>query len=302
MLIATLIFTLATVFIVSSVANAVDKPKVAGIMLSMNYYEKGARILLHELPSGTTGEELIEGFNKGLGVGSIFKDGKSTVKNAYGNPYTVRTVNDSVQLGVVVETQGKKVGELYRLVVLKEEGAVDSCTVGFGRNNKSMVVLESELCEGTFNGEAEEEESIEEVVVEDEAVTSAFTWTVNEDGVSVTVTGYNGSLGTDITIPERLDGKKVTAIGNRALINKGITGVKLPKTLTFIGEYSFRGNEITELIIPDSVVEIGEWAFRLNKINNLDLGKSLQIIGNSSFQENELGSVTIPNSVTKIFN
>lgn len=49
------------------------------------------------------------------------------------------------------------------------------------------------------------------------AVEEEFTFTVNEDGESVCVTGYTGAYDvTEIIIPDTLAGKPVTSIGDYA--------------------------------------------------------------------------------------
>lgn len=110
-------------------------------------------------------------------------------------------------------------------------------------------------------------------------------WSYEIVNGSVTVTGYNGKE-TDITIPETLDGVKVTAIGSEAFkSNTKLVSVMIPDNITSIGTYAFAdcyslvsvtlSNKITALadyvlagcinleniIIPESVTSIGEGAF-----------------------------------------
>ncbi len=89
---------------------------------------------------------------------------------------------------------------------------------------------------------------------------SDFTFTVNSDGSTVTVTGYNGS-DTMVTIPSQLDGKNVTVIGANAFAS-GVTAVSLPSTATTIGDNAFAScDTLVSITIPSSVKTIGANAF-----------------------------------------
>ena len=67
-----------------------------------------------------------------------------------------------------------------------------------------------------------------------ETLTSGdFQYTV--EGDNVTITGYTGTA-TDVTIPETIDGKAVTSIGN---LNYTVTNIKIPKTVVNINDYIF---------------------------------------------------------------
>jgi len=111
-----------------------------------------------------------------------------------------------------------------------------------------------------------------------ETPASSFKYSVNKDS-TVTITGYTGSE-TDIIIPGRIEGKKVTSIGNRSFYEKkSLTGVTIPDSVTSIGNFAFTNcTNMTSVTIPNSVISIGEYAF----------------------QNSALTSVTIPNSVTSI--
>ena len=117
-----------------------------------------------------------------------------------------------------------------------------------------------------------------------------LTYSINPDGVSVTVTGHVD--GTDATgaliIPETktIDGVTytVTAIGEQAFNNcSGLTG---------------------SLTIPNTVITIGFGAFGncTGFTGSLTIGSSVTSIGAHAFQvcDGLTGSLTIPNSVTQI--
>lgn len=164
-----------------------------------------------------------------------------------------------------------------------------------------------------------------------------LTYSINPDGVSVTVTGHVD--GTDATgelfIPviKVIDGVAytVTAIGNDAFSNcYGLTGsLIIPNTVTSIGDFAFSSctgltgslilsNTLTylgayafqdcpgltgDLTLPNTLTTLGNGAFYLcNGFNgNLTLPNSITAIGKDTFASCKfIGSLTIPNTVTSI--
>jgi uncharacterized repeat protein (TIGR02543 family) len=81
-------------------------------------------------------------------------------------------------------------------------------------------------------------------------------------GENATITGYNGP-GGDISIPSKIEGYTVTAIGENAFRScSSLTGVTIPDGVTSIGENAFIDcGGLTGITIPDSVTLIGEGAF-----------------------------------------
>ena len=94
---------------------------------------------------------------------------------------------------------------------------------------------------------------------------------VNNDGVSVTVTGHvNGTAATgSLTIPETVTFEgtdySVTVIGNNAFYGcSGFTGnLTIPNSVNTIGEFAFHNCSgfMGSLVIPNSVATIGTLAF-----------------------------------------
>ncbi|GHU26449.1 hypothetical protein FACS1894164_17540 [Spirochaetia bacterium] len=118
--------------------------------------------------------------------------------------------------------------------------------------------------------------------------TSKFTYTTDEEGASVTITGYTGTTGGSITIPSEIEKKSVTAIAEGAFYNKSLTAVNLPETLQSIGGKAFADNFISTLVIPDSVTDIGINAFQRNSITKIDFGTNVESIGAYAFDGNTL--------------
>lgn len=164
-------------------------------------------------------------------------------------------------------------------------------------------------------------------------------YSVNEDGVSVTVSGENGMYYEPLVIPESVEyhgvSYAVTAIGDYAFsswnTNTGLSGeLIIPNSIVRIGESAFEGclnitrltigNSVVEigdnafgfceglegdLVIPNSVTTIGEAAFCSCRglTGSLTLGNSIVSIGNSAFSEcGFTGELVLPSSVTRIGN
>lgn len=141
-----------------------------------------------------------------------------------------------------------------------------------------------------------------------------LTYSINPDGVSVTVTGHvDGTNATgELFIPETkvIDGVAytVTAIGSDAFSNcYGLTGSPIiPNTVTAIGNFAF--SECTgltgSLILPNTLTYIGAYAFQAcpGFTGDLTLSNTLTTLGNGAFYlcDGFNGNLTLPNSITVI--
>jgi hypothetical protein len=155
------------------------------------------------------------------------------------------------------------------------------------------------------------------------------TWTydINADGISLTITGTVNSPPQNVIIPEAIAGYKVTHIGSKAFFDQsGVKTLTLPDTVTVIGEYAFNytslesiawGENVTsierfafqntllkEVELPNSVTSIGTAAFSYLFLSKLTLSEQLQTIGDSAFdhslREWDFNTLVIPDSVTSI--
>ena len=141
-----------------------------------------------------------------------------------------------------------------------------------------------------------------------------LTYSINPDGVSVTVTGHqDGTNATgELYIPETktINGVTytVTAIGNNAFNNcSGLTGsLTIPNTVTAIGDHAFYycSGLTGSLTIPNTVTSIDAYAFDgcSGFTGSLTLGNSLTTLGRYCFADCSgfTGNLVIPNSVTFI--
>ncbi|MDR7085456.1 hypothetical protein J2X11_000295 [Aeromicrobium panaciterrae] len=155
-----------------------------------------------------------------------------------------------------------------------------------------------------------------------------FTATDSAPDQGATVSAYDASFGTDVTIPESVTINSVVydvkEVGFQAFTNKGLTSVTIEADLTKIGQLAFQGNSLTEvsipnsvttigsnafaandltsIVIPDSVTSMGQNVFALNNIAVATISKNLTTIPESLLESNALTSITIPDGVTSIGN
>lgn len=90
---------------------------------------------------------------------------------------------------------------------------------------------------------------------------SDFNYEIREDG---TLTVYYIGQAEEVIVPDTIDGKKVTAIGEKAFASVADTlkKVTLPETIEQIENQAFANcTLLSEINLPDSLTSIGVWAF-----------------------------------------
>ena len=131
---------------------------------------------------------------------------------------------------------------------------------------------------------------------------SEYEYTVLDDG-TVEITGYNGN-DTDVVVPDKIDGKSVTSIGDWAFSDcTSVTSIKLPNSVTNIGESAFTGcDKLANVTISDGVKSIGPSAFEeCTSLTSVTIPNSVTNIDSDAFRGcTSLAKVTIPNSVKSI--
>lgn len=135
-----------------------------------------------------------------------------------------------------------------------------------------------------------------------------FKYTVNEDGNSVTLTGFKDAdtAPTSITIPAIVQGFDVTSIGEEAFSNRSnLTSVQFAENskLVTISDQAFAESGITSIAIPASVQEIGQEAFAIcESLSTVTFAEnaSLKKIGAGAFGITAIEEITIPASVETI--
>ena len=162
-------------------------------------------------------------------------------------------------------------------------------------------------------------------IIIDSGQTEDFEYILYTDNI-VEITKY---LGNDINlvIPEKINGKDVVSIGNRAfdgcieLVNVTIPGnvnyigieafnrcsnlkaIKIPDSLIYIGSSAFYGcSSLTEITLPKNITEISNRVFQFcTSLTNIEIPNHVVSIGKYAFREcTSLRNVTISDSVTYI--
>ena len=126
---------------------------------------------------------------------------------------------------------------------------------------------------------------------------------INEDGKSVTITGYSGTEG-NLEIPETIQGKPVTAIAPGAFENvSGIYSVSLPDNLEVIGADAFKDTpHLYRVNFGEGLKVVGDFAFMgCERLNEVILPEGLETIGKGAFDSCYwLWNLYIPESVKTI--
>ena len=129
-----------------------------------------------------------------------------------------------------------------------------------------------------------------------------YTYNVLDDG-TIEITRYNGNE-ENVVVPAKIDGKKVTQIGNRAFEdNTTLINVTIPNSVTYISDWVFSHcTNLKNITIPDSVVSVGVWTFyNCSSLTNITIPNSVTSIGDYAFSNcTNLKNVTISDSVTSI--
>ena len=131
-----------------------------------------------------------------------------------------------------------------------------------------------------------------------------YTYSVNADNASVTITDYPTNEIGALVIVDTLGGYPVTSIGSSAFRDcTGLTSVTIPNSVTSIGTNAFQNcSGLASITIPDSVISIGNFAFAYcTSLTSITIPNSVTSIGSYAFAGcSSLTSITIPDSVTSI--
>ena len=132
-------------------------------------------------------------------------------------------------------------------------------------------------------------------------LTTLLSWSTT-DG-EVTITDCDNAATGELVIPNTIDGKPVTSIGDSAFDGTSLTTISLPDGVTSIGRKAFDGcRSLISISIPNSVASMGNYAFAdCINLTNIVIPDGVTSIGNSAFEGcTSLTSITIPDSVTSI--
>lgn len=94
----------------------------------------------------------------------------------------------------------------------------------------------------------------------DGAVEIPYTW--QDNGTGLTITGYTGT-GSDIVIPQTINGQTVSAVAPHAFQGKAaLRKVTLPDSVTAIGAYAFADcRSLTAAVLPQGLTTLSEGLF-----------------------------------------
>lgn len=115
---------------------------------------------------------------------------------------------------------------------------------------------------------------------------SGFSYEVNADGTSCTITGIGTCTDIRINMPETIDGYTVTKIGNNAFYDcKSIRKIILPDTITEIGSTAFYAcTGIDEIILPEGLETIGATAFGICiSLTEIRIPENVKTMADSAF-------------------
>lgn len=115
---------------------------------------------------------------------------------------------------------------------------------------------------------------------------------------------FQGFEQEDMTVPNVIDGKKVTSIGKAAFSHcTSIKKLTIPDGISTIGRGAFFGcSSVCKLTLPDRICSIGERAF-INCKNLMDIAlpKNLASLGEEAFSGcHALEKIDLPNGIAEI--
>lgn len=141
------------------------------------------------------------------------------------------------------------------------------------------------------------------IIIPTSAATSGNYTYIVSDG-KVTITDFKSSVSGSVSIPSKIAGKTVVAIGDYAFADcYKLTSVTVPKTVKTIGKNAFAYcYKITKITLNSGLVTIGEDAFRGDfALKSITIPSTVKTIGEDAFYYCEkLPSINIPASVTSI--
>ena len=129
-----------------------------------------------------------------------------------------------------------------------------------------------------------------------------FVYEEEENGI--TIIKYRGE-DKEVVIPDKINGTKVTAIGDRAFSGcENLTDITLPESVTSIGGFAFSRTGLTSITIPKNVRSIGNGAFYgCNSLKSITIPKGVSCIDYNTFMScSSLTSITLPEGLETIQN
>jgi hypothetical protein len=128
-----------------------------------------------------------------------------------------------------------------------------------------------------------------------------FEYVLQGNGTTVEITDYNGTA-SNISIPDKIEGKSVTSIGEGAFIGHFLLSVTIPNSVISIGNSAFKNlGYLENVILPESLIYISDSAFEsCIKLKDITIPNNVISIGSGAFYNCNIQSVFIPSSVTSL--
>ena len=133
-------------------------------------------------------------------------------------------------------------------------------------------------------------------------VYSDFQYSIMDDN-TVRIDKYLGN-GSTVTIPETIDGRKITSIGINAFLNQtNLERVILPDSITIINAYAFKNcKKLSSISLPSNITSIKCYTFwGCTNLSEVSIPNGVVEICYCAFKEcSSLKSLIIPKTVTYI--
>ena len=134
------------------------------------------------------------------------------------------------------------------------------------------------------------------------SVAGDFKYINNGDGTG-SINSYIGS-GTEVVIPETINGSRITEIGEMAFErHAGLTSVVIPSNVTKIGISAFQNcSSLTSINIPSNVTYIGGGAFSgCSSLTSINIPSGITYMYQYMFEGcSNISSIEIPSGVTTV--
>lgn len=210
-----------------------------------------------------------------IGCGDSKKD-ESTQESTSGQATTTPTVDEQESSNSDISAYLTQIEYYESLIATLEEKLLEAKEESFITNaeykqqinelQESIAALNDRLDNDQTNAIPEETSNNiynEEKNPSTEQLSSRSAFAHTDVGGKLTITGYTGNS-SQITLPSKIDGKAVTAIGEAAFKEGGYERITIPDGVKEIGWFAFSGcTRLCEISIPSSVTSIGYGAFDL---------------------------------------
>ena len=121
------------------------------------------------------------------------------------------------------------------------------------------------------------------------------------DDTTAMLQSYSGEA-ESIIIPEEINGRKITVIGEEAFLNETqLKSIVIPDTVTEIQSFAFLNcDNLDDVVMSKNIEKIGERAFLGPNYYNIDLPDTLKELGDAALSECTFSELVIPAGIKVI--